>query len=246
VILGHLADLAAHRTHADAVAWLSKRLRVARERARQDSTEEPPPSKVVAKLNAWAPLRAEIAEAHEAIDTLLVESIHLQLDAFAEQARRLTVVPAAPESSIDVHELRIAGKALRYTLEMAREQGRPLAPAVLRTFKRMQEALGLWHDFVVLTEWAMRASLDELLAHHDTAMQAKVFALARLTLGRSERQLKRFTDLWVREGAGLAETIRACFPLTKSLTPPETDPGPSATAETPAPAAPPQGAAPAA
>jgi CHAD domain-containing protein len=246
VMLGHLGELAAHRTHADAVAWLSQRLRAARDRARQNSTDQKPPSKVVVKLDAWGPLRGEIAEAHEAVDSLLVESIHLQIDAFAEQAQRLTSVPEAPESGVDVHELRIAGKALRYTLEMAREQDRPLAPAVLRTFKRMQEALGLWHDFVVLTEWAMRASLDELLAHHDTAMQAKVFALARLTLGRAERHLKRFADLWAREGTGLAETIRGSFPLTRAVSAPQTDPGPPATAEPPAPEAPPRGAAPAA
>ena len=37
----------------------------------------------------------------------------------------------------------------------------------------MQEALGLWHDYVVLTERAMQISLEELLPHHDADMQAR-------------------------------------------------------------------------
>ncbi len=221
VMLGHLRELSKQKRHATAVAWLAGRLQAQREGARGDSLEDAPPSKVLAKLSSWQDVRAEIKEAVEAVDSLLVESIHLQLDAFAEQADRLICPPgqagataAAPQ---DVHELRIAGKALRYTLEMAKEHGRPLDRRVMRTFKRMQEALGLWHDFVVLTEWAMRASLDGLLAHHDTKLQTDVLALARLTLSRAEQRLNKFGTFWEAEGPQFAQTIRASFPLTQPL-----------------------------
>ena len=223
VMLGHLAALANQRRHATAAAWLAGRLQDQREAARRDSLEEAPPAKVLAKLSSsWSDVRTEILEAGEAVDSLLVESIHLQLDAFAEQADRLIRPPvqgtgaASSAPPQDVHQLRIAGKALRYTLEMAKEHGRPLERRVMRTFKRMQEALGLWHDFVVLTEWAMRASLEGLLAHHDTNLQTDVLALARLTLSRAEQRLKKFAALWAKEGPDLTETIRAHFPLTQA------------------------------
>jgi CHAD domain-containing protein len=231
VMLGHLADLSNQTRHTTAVGWLAGRLQAQREAARGASLEEAPPAKVLAKLSSsWSDVRAEMLEAGEAVDSLLVESIHLQLDAFAEQADRLIrpPVPAGDTAAVpqDVHELRIAGKALRYTLEMAKEHGRPLDRRVMRTFKRMQEALGLWHDFVVLTEWAMRASLDGLLAHHDTNLQTDVLALARLTLSRAEQRLKKFGALWAKEGPQLTETIRAHFPLTQ--------PAPVAAVEPPA------------
>ena len=220
VMLGHLDELSTNGRHAAAVSWLASRLREHRETARGKSLEQALPSKVLSKVgDSWGGVRSEILEAAEAVDSLLVESIHLQLDAFVEQADRLVCPPghdagaaAVPQ---DVHQLRIAGKALRYTLEMAREHGRALEPRVMRTFKRMQEALGLWHDFVVLTEWAMRGSLDALLAHHDAGLQADVLSLARLTLSRSEQRLKKFAALWAKEGPDLARTVRARFPITQ-------------------------------
>jgi CHAD domain-containing protein len=223
VMIGHLAELSSNARHATAVAWLSGQFAMQRDKARSASLEDTAPSKVLGKLGtAWAVLRAEIVEAGDVVDSLLVQSIHLQLDAFAEQADRLLAAPAGgsaePEVPQDVHQLRIAGKALRYTLEMAREHGRPLDARVMRTFKRMQESLGLWHDFVVMTEWAMRASLDGLLAHHDTELQADVLALARVTLASAEQRLRGFGRLWAKDGKKLAETIRESFPLTQPTT----------------------------
>ncbi len=235
VMLGHLDELSKHRRHATAVTWLAHHLRARRDTARSESLEEASPAKVLAKLSSWHDVRAEVVEAAEATDSLLVESIHLQLDAFAEQADRLICPPGQPSDAAaipqDVHQIRIAGKALRYTLEMAKEHGRPLDRRVMQTFKRMQEALGLWHDFVVLTEWAMRASLDELLAHHDAKLQADVLSLARLTLTRAEQRLKKFGALWAKEGVQLAQTIRASFPITQPATGSGTGPGPCLPAE---------------
>jgi len=218
VMLGHLADLSKQKRFSTAVTWLVGRLQAHREAAREGSLEDAPPAKVLAKLSSWQDVRAEMVEGADAVDSLLVESIHLQLDAFAEQADRLICPPGQSDAAAavpqDVHQLRIAGKALRYTLEMAKEHGRPLDRNVMRTFKRMQEALGLWHDFVVLTEWAMRASLEGLLAHHDTKLQTEVLALARYTLARAQQRLNKFGDFWASEGPDLTVRIRAGFPIT--------------------------------
>jgi len=140
---------------------------------------------------------------------LLAESLHLQLDAFIERAGN------DGELAGDPHALRIAGKSLRYTLEMAIEEGHRLPATVMRAFKQMQDALGLWHDFVVLAERLMDVSLDEQLPHHDADMQAGVLELTVLCVRSSARQLDRFSSLWSARGEELTRTIRQTFPLSR-------------------------------
>ena len=142
---------------------------------------------------------------------LLTQSVHLQIDAFAEQARLLVHPPAAsadhPAERNDPHQLRIAGKSLRYTLEMAKAHGRPLPKTVMASFKRIQEALGLWHDYVVLTERLMCESTADMLAHHDAATQQAVLSLAAVMLKRAEQQLARVAAFWNSDGEKLAAQI---------------------------------------
>ena len=104
----------------------------------------------------------------------------------------------------DPHAVRIAGKSFRYTLEMAAVQGHKLPGGVMGNFKKMQEALGVWHDYVVLTERAMQMSLEALLPHHDAALQAKVLDLARALLKHSSNHLDQFSALWAKGGGDVA------------------------------------------
>ena len=309
VMLEHLQELASQGKHERAIRWLSERLCRERAAVRTASTKQGPPAVVLAKLGAWWPVREEIAAARDAVDTLLAESLHLRLDAFAEQADRLIVqtqqkrhksAPGgpAPESSgapvsgeastagadgvegiaekaipvpppsghQDPHELRISGKALRYTLEMAVVQGHKLPGSVTKSFKKMQEGLGLWHDYVVLADRAMQAGLDERLGHHDPELTDDLLELVRNVLRRATHHLDKFNRLWASEGETLTKAIRASFPLTRpgpapptpipssptaeavpqavgeTVTEPQTDPGPDDSA---GPAAP-QGCPPAA
>jgi CHAD domain-containing protein len=253
VMLGHLGLLAKIPRHAAAAGWLSQHLCRQRGELREASAKAPPPARVLSKLGTWWPVREEVLEAREAVPSLLAESLHLQLDAFAEQSNRLVgdianrALPAPPEESAagpvaptperaaepsdaakpqaaahqDPHELRIAGKLLRYTLEMAAVQGYELPKSVTKTFKRMQEALGLWHDFVVLSDRALQLSLDEALGHRDPGLQEQVLELARVFLRRSAQQLDGFARLWTEEGRELASLIRAAFPLTQPPGPEE-------------------------
>jgi hypothetical protein len=115
----------------------------------------------------------------------------------------------------DPHELRITGKALRYTLEMAAAAGHPVPGPLLKKFKRMQESLGMWHDFVVLTDRAMQASLAETLGHHDAPLQEHVLDLARVSLRKSALHLDHFVKLWSERGGDMAAAIRAIFPLVR-------------------------------
>ncbi len=113
---------------------------------------------------------------------------------------------------------------MRYTLEMAAVQGHKLPPKLTRSFKKMQEELGLWHDFVVLSERVMQVSLEALLPHHDAAMQLQVLDLAKRLLARSTNHLDRFVKLWAVRGQELAGSIREHFPLTRPVSTPQMDP----------------------
>jgi len=228
VMIGHLTEMKS-RPHAQAIEWLLGRLTARREQVREEeSSGKGTPARVLSRLGTWWGLREEVDEAREAADSLLAESLHAQLDSFAEQAGRLAAGPVAGEESIrqDPHAVRIAGKSFRYTLEMAAVQGHKLPAGVMGNFKKMQEALGLWHDYVVLTERAMQMSLEELLPHHDAALQAKVLDLARALLKKSSNYMDQFSSLWARGGADVARGVREAFPLTRSVSEPKTDPDP--------------------
>lgn len=232
VMLEHLQEFAKDGKHARAVAWMTERLLRERDGLRQRSAKGKPPADVLAKRADWTPVREEMLAAREAADSLLAESLHLQLDAFAEQADRLTATKP-PDSSEelerqDPHELRISGKALRYTLEMAAAQGHDLPGSLTKTFKKMQDALGLWHDYVVLADNAMRAALDEQLSNHEPELMNDVFELLRDVLREATDDLDKFKRLWTEEGDAIARAIRATFPLTRAkVSAPGTGPDPS-------------------
>ena len=181
-------------------------------------------------------MREEVAAAREAIDSLIAEQLHLQLDSFAERADRLVAASKPseapkPDTTLDdPHELRIAGKALRYTLEMAEIEGHDLPKKIMKGFKQMQESLGLWHDYVVLSERVMQVSLEALLPHHNAPLQAQMLDLAKNLLGRSTKHLTEFAALWSSRGQELSAGIRHCFPLSRPVTAPAVAPADSPTA----------------
>ena len=218
VMIEHLGDLKS-KPHAEAIAWLTQRLTQQREIARHDSTATGAPARVLSRLGTWWGLREEVEEAREATDSLLAESLHQQLDSFAEQADRLASGADGKDHADrqDPHAVRIAGKSFRYTLEMAAVQGHKLPAGIMGSFKRMQEALGMWHDYVVLTERSMQMSLEDLLPHHNADLQARVLDLARLLLKRSSHHMDQFSKQWIEHGGEVASAVRLTFPLTKSL-----------------------------
>ena len=238
VMLDHLGSFRS----SPGVEWLRAQLADERTARREKAAGDLHPTKALAKLGTWWAVRQEWVEADDAVDGLMANSVHLQLDAFAEHATAVTAgdVASAAEGARDPHELRIAGKALRYTLEMAIASGHPLPAKVATAFKRMQDALGAWHDMVVLAERCMRASLDAQLAYHDPALYLSVQEVSRTAVQRSMRHLATFAALWSKRGGPLAETIRATFPVARdgAATEPETGPDRPGSTGTPDPAPP--------
>jgi CHAD domain-containing protein len=229
VMLEHLRPLRSRPRHAEAARWLGDRLEHERSLARRKAQKKNPPDKWIARLDAWETLRNAIIALDDAVARRMRSSLLSQWEAFAARADRLGrhMLDGSAATAQDPHELRIAGKQLRYTFEMlARTRTRPPA-AVARTFKRMQDELGLWHDHVVLAECAMHQSIDALLAHHDPELQAQVLAMTTATLRTARHRLARFARLWREKGPGLSEIVRGLptVEAAATLTRLETDPG---------------------
>ena len=226
VMSGHLAKLPS----TEASSYLLDQIKRERETALSglDKTNF---SKLLGQLGGWWGLREEIkAESMER--NLLRATLSTQLQSFCQQAnicsntvkKTRIEMPAVPATSEvlalpadsagfqpargNPHELRIEGKALRYTLEMAKESGLPIPAAVARKFKRFQDLLGLWHDFVVLTNKILELIVDQELGYKDATLQTELLALSQSIVRRAEATLLRFNKLWLAEGEAIRSQIK--------------------------------------
>ena len=253
VMIDHLAPLRRRPRHVQAATWLAEQLEHARQVERRATQEKKnTPQKWLGRLGAWEALRAEIVAHGDEVEALMRSSLLSQWQSFAAQANRLaTRMPGHQEAArhdstgaeqgvADPHELRIAGKLLRYSFEMLAKTRNKPAATVKRTFKQMQNELGLWHDNVVLAEAAIRQSLESQLAHHDPELHAQVLALATTMLRTAERKLIRFARLWREKGPALSSIVEQISP-TEASTQSETDPGLFDSGQSPETEAPPPG-----
>ncbi|MCS7032536.1 MAG: CHAD domain-containing protein [Phycisphaerae bacterium] len=213
VMAQHLADLSTEPGAGDACAWLAEGLQLERDPALHAARRAKSLERIDSKVKVWSKLRRRVIECAQAIDVLLAESLHTQIDAFAGRAAELD----AHEPGVDPHVVRIAGKSLRYSIEMAVAHGRPLEDSLLRSFKKLQDALGLWHDLVVIVEHAQARAASEMLAHHDATLQRSVLALAGAALRQADGQLEQFRKLWSEHGNAIAQAIRTAFPLSREV-----------------------------
>jgi CHAD domain-containing protein len=222
VMQSHAAELTARR-YAAAGEWLGQRLCARRVDALAElSGNRKAPQQLLRKLarglDAWASLGAAVVESQVDVRKLVRDAAVQQLDAFAARAEQLTrsrddssEQPGAAPAG-DVHELRIAGKLLRYTMEWAEPAGLRVPAAVLKSFKKLQDALGLWHDHVVLGERALSDAHRATVALHDSRLYGQVLELARETWRRSERHIDKFASLWHGGGGqSITRTIAEVF-----------------------------------
>jgi CHAD domain-containing protein len=143
-----------------------------------------------------------------ALSLAVREAGHLRLDEFGA---------LASTRDADLHELRIAGKLLRYTLEIARVDGAAVDESLVASFKSMQDDLGHWHDRAVL---ATRAS--EAIAEHELPLKRPGLAcdLARLVerqVQLSQKDVAKFRKHWARRSNSIAAAIRKAMPLTRDV-----------------------------
>src|SRR4051812_10390970 len=235
VMLAHLDDLKRNPKHAAAIVWMEKHLTERREHEATDALDDAPPAKILGKLGAWWGVSEAISGAREHVDSLLAHSLHTQLEDFTSSVEPLMRSDAQPGQA-NPHAVRIAGKLLRYTVEMAEVEGHALPKSVLRSFKKMQDELGSWHDFVVLTETAMELSVKTILPATDAAMQQRVLDLCEMSMRKAEAHLNKFIELWKSTGEQISAAIRDAFPDPRGITELKMDPDPADSTEAPAPA----------
>jgi hypothetical protein len=149
------------------------------------------------------------------IGSLLAHALHERFDQFAQVADVVSGVAEAPaDKQIDVHELRIDGKALRYTFELADAHGIKVPKSIFKTFKAMQESLGTWHDYVVLADETVKRWAEVELALHDPESASLVLDLAKQFLKDSAKRLQQFKAKWKRSGPSIRKALHDRVPLT--------------------------------
>jgi CHAD domain-containing protein len=150
------------------------------------------------KLEAW--LDAEAPNA---------ETVQAGLDLAAERWRSALEAAEKSCSGRELHEFRVATKKFRYRLELAGELG-GAAPPLLPTLKRLQRALGKWHD---------REIADRMIAE---SLARPKFLLREFRA--AQRLLKELEKDDRRQNAAVAEILRAA---RAAAAPAESSEGPS-------------------
>lgn len=146
---------------------------------------------------------------------------HIESGGFAETVLPSHAETALPLVSLDPHALRIVGKELRYSLELARAGGFKLPGRVFKTFKQLQDSLGLWHDHVVLSQTILKLSVDCELACHNVGLFGEILKLAQWVWRSADRHLIAFLRRWHEKGPALCEQLNhllSATPETPKLT----------------------------
>ncbi|MEM6312565.1 MAG: CHAD domain-containing protein [Planctomycetota bacterium] len=218
VMIGHLDDLPAaqRRRFAPAIDFMRERLQRQRPVVRKGLHKGPGPATLLETFGGWWVVRQQVLGLADAVWTTLSSNVHDQLHRFEAQADEAAgiTVPAADAEPLDIHELRISGKALRYTLEIADAAGVPLPKTVARQFKAMQDDMGLWHDFVILADRAVREAIAGELVLHQSELARNVLDMSKALLTLSERHLEKFRKHWRANGKTLVSTVLEAFPVT--------------------------------
>jgi len=211
VMLGHLPDLRPRREGpCDAIEWLARSLTARRDELARDRAKTVKISQILRELDAWEPLARRVAGGQDRARALLVSAAPRLLGEFAEQSTRVAALDLEKscEAAEDVHALRVSGKIVRYMLELAEPAGIELPRRVLPKFKRLQDALGLWHDYAALGEQVLRFAVRDELGLHRPALYGEVLKLARASWRKSNAHLRAFGRTWTRDGAALVQSIR--------------------------------------
>ena len=112
----------------------------------------------------------------EALEDSLKESV---AGALADWRDAIATAKAQPKPQ-EVHALRIAGKRLRYRVELLAELGDGPAKARVKSLRLLQDRLGSWHDRQILLETCAEfLSRKDFLAAHPGPARALLVEMER-------------------------------------------------------------------
>ena len=220
VMIESLSTMKLPAQSAIAIEWVREQLEKERRDARVDDYEHgKKPTKLLDPLDEWWRVRHKLECEHEAIDLLIKQALHDRFDTFRKEADWVSGAATPPEDHgpIDVHQLRIAGKALRYTLELADAHGLDVPKGVLKKFKSMQESLGEWHDMVVLVETTLSELTEHELPLHAPELAGDVLDVCKMFIRLANKALGRFKTQWNADGAEIEKALHTAAPLTADV-----------------------------
>lgn len=211
--LGALRDLDVQRDllageRSAGARWLCKALE--RERAdRLAKARRKLDAKLIARdLSRARQFAKAMKSAEPALRVAVWEAGHLRLDEFTALASR---------REVDLHLLRIAGKALRYALEIAHADGAAIDAKLIELFKSMQDDLGHWHDRVVLAIRAAEAIADDGLPAHRPGIARDLARLIDRQLTLAQHDVERFRKHWSARAPAIERSIRDAMPLSRDV-----------------------------
>jgi CHAD domain-containing protein len=220
VMLGHLRSMQSLGRHARVAAWLRERMLTEQADLRRRSLDKVALPKLLAELGVWWGLKEAAGDLRGAVPPILLAALPALIDEYSGLARQVHEVrsnAAGPAS--EPHQLRIVGKALRYTLEMTTAAGLGPHRRVLQQFKQLQDALGLWHDFAVLSQRTMLAAIGDEVAYHDPALYYELLGLSRASWQRAARRLVGFDRSWQENGSAVIRDLTAMLPKVEPAPP---------------------------
>ena len=200
VMQEHLNDFAAGDIYPEACELV--RAEMAKERIEVCArvAQEAKVEKWLAQTGYWMAIRGSLTSKDHEVGALIRQALTAQFAEFSSQADRLSEALLAGDAQHDVqpHALRIAGKSLRYTFEMAQAQHLGSTARVLKRFKQLQDALGVWHDYHVLCARVMQVCERELNGGEWHVDQRNLILLAAHIHRESAKHLVQFARLWKR------------------------------------------------
>lgn len=215
VMIGHLQSMPKNERTTAAVEWSVARFRESQTAGRETFLKKLQPADALARLGSWWGVRAEFEAVALAAADALRHAVHDRLDAFARDANTLA---NGADHSLDVHQLRIEGKELRYSLEIAQKLGHAVPASTMKHFKSMQDQLGLWHDFAAIAQTINAFAAERALALHDSITFRGVATLMANCSKKAETSLRGFVRTWKKHGDTVQKSIHAAIPLTRSQT----------------------------
>ncbi len=120
--------------------------------------------------------------------------------AIARQTLAAVKLPAGPADEATLHRYRIAVKRARYAAEFAPSS--PEATRFINQLKRLQDALGHWHDWLTLTHTAV----DRL---GDVNQSSLVAALHSVTRGKFRQAVAAVSEIQARSAISAVQPSRA-------------------------------------